>query len=196
MRRTIARLQFQPRPVRPSLPIDPNRDVTVSLENLPTTIYTPFASSIGRGDEGSTLKIELVSVDATTGREITAIKTYTDFILAGVSEGSAERADPTFTFGFPVTQTSSGEQTKIYVFQLNCLINKLDGDSRLRLIDAFTSDLRASKLATSGKRQVRLSYRNRIVRGAPVSLDMQYSADQPSVAGLVLSVFVIDEYVS
>ena len=196
MRRTVARLQFPPRPVRPSLSIDLNRDTTVSLENIPTTVYTPFGASIGRGAEGNTLKIELVSVDARTGREIAPIKTYTDFILAGVTEGRSERSDPTYTFGFPVTQTSSGEQPKIYVFQLQCLINKIDGDSSLKLVDAFNADLRACRLVTGNGRQVRAWYRNRVVRGAFISLDVQYSAEQPAVANLILSMFVVDEYVA
>lgn len=195
MRRTIARLQFQPKALKPSLPVDPNRNVTVSLENVPTTTHMAFMSSIGQGSEYRTLTIDLVSVD-TTGQEVSSIKTYTDFILAGVTEGRAERADPTYTFGYPVTQTSSGEQPKIYVFQLNCLINKIDGDSSLKMVDAFNDDLRASKLAPTNKKQVRLMYRNRVVRGIPTSLDVQYTADQLAVNSLILTVFVVHEYVT
>jgi hypothetical protein len=193
MRRTIARLQFPPTPLKPSLPVDPNRDTTVNLEAVPTTAYSAFATTIGRGDEYRTLAIDLVSVDR-TGKEVVVMKTYTDFILAGVTEGRAERADPTYTFGHPVTHTSSGEQPKIYVFQLNCLINKIDGDSALALMETFKSDIRASLLAKNGSRMVRMQYRNRVVYGAPVSIDIQYSAEQPAVVAAVLSVFVTDEY--
>jgi len=120
-----------------------------------------------------------------------------DLILTDVNESESEKADPIYTFGVPVVFSSFGTQPKVYIYQVRLLMNKGNGDTRSELIKAYQTYGRGTSAVTPQTEEyyVQLSYKNRLVRGVLLSLDVPLSSNELVDVAATFSMFVYDERV-
>lgn len=200
MKRSVAKLQRTYPPI--NFRWDRNSRVTAITEENQlgsegVASRDILGAAYGTGYEGTYLRITVLPDNE--GETTTAVAIDT-LLLNNVSEADSERMDPTYSFGAPLIFTAKGKSPRIYVYQAQTLVNKTDGDSRSSLLNYYETQWKASALLTGKRREtprfVELRYRNRIVTGVMLSMDMNQIAHTPGAASVVFAVFVYDEQVT
>lgn len=188
---------------------------TVDLLNItraPTPVSQPIEDLVTRrfiGDLGNSIGASFIGEykDAfatltffrttTKGRYSRPVFSTSDLILTDINESESEKIDPIYTFGVPLVFSAYGAQPKVYIYQARLLMNKIDGDTRSELIKAYQNYGRGTSSVTSLTEEyyTQLSYRNRLVRGVLLSLDVPLSSTEVVDVSATFSMFVYDERV-
>ena len=178
------------------------KDLSLIEQELDAKL-TRIGNFYGTGYDGNRLDIRFYSGKSSTSVEGTAVKKKllyqtSNALLININEATSDRVEPIYTFGTPIVFTTDGFQPRVYVYQFELLINKLNSDSRNKFMELYEKYGRASSALIGPERKeapitVSLSYRNRYVDGVFLSMDMVASADRPHSASVTLSMFVYDE---
>ncbi len=199
MRSTIAALQREPSLAVPTAAPSANGGAIVSL-------LTPdLGRAYGTGYDRSSAVLSIYSAPTETIKtkqtDIKLLFETDQFILNNINEAESERVEPVYSFGTPLVYAARGFQPRVYVYQLQLLVNKLNNDSRSKFMWVVETYARASAALIGSKKSgrknhCRLIYRDRWVEGVILTLDMTASANLSQTTSVTVTMFVYNEGVN